>query len=322
MSKQKQKIIELNINQFVYRLIPFKNNNLLILLESSIKCLKSPNYNLEDSLNISINKLKINAICLWKDNHVIIKTPQTFYIIEIKNDNSNFNIISQTNLYENISLRYQKMISLNNNSYLLLNTFDKFIVLEEKGINVFQTEKIFYHKNGFNSFIQIRKNEIVCNSSDEKKVYFINIHKGKILSVINDINIYIIDVDSFCLVNRNILAMGGDLRDGIYFFDINTRQKIYHYKEDWRGYNSLLSLGNNKFLGESYCGRCYGESDDEEEELYCTHYFEYNENENKIKIYKYSVDRVYDLKRNNFIKFNGIDKIAYSSKKIIYIESL
>ena len=116
--------------------------------------------------------------------------------------------------------------------------------------------------------------------------------------------------------------MGGDLRDGIYFFDINKRELIYHYKEDWRGYHCLLNIGNNKFLGESYCGRCYGESDDELEELYCTHYFKYDEKNNKIKPYKYSNDGVYELKRYNFIKFNNIDKIAYCSNKNLYIENL
>ena len=130
------------------------------------------------------------------------------------------------------------------------------------------------------------------------------------------------DIDSFCLVNKNVLAMGGDLRDGLYLFDINKRELIIHYKEDYRGYNSLLSLGNNKFLGESYCGRCYGESDDEEEELYCTNFFEFNDEENKIKIYKSSVDRIYDLRRGNFIKFNEANKIAYSSKNNLYIENI
>ena len=130
------------------------------------------------------------------------------------------------------------------------------------------------------------------------------------------------DRDIFCMVNKNILAMGGDLRNGIYFFDINKRELMYQYKEDWRGYNSLLNIGNNKFLGESYEGRNYAESDDEDEELYCTKYFEYNEKENKIKAYKFSDNRIAELKRENFIKFNNINKIGYSNKSNIFIESL
>jgi hypothetical protein len=298
-----------------------QNNNLLVVLKTLIKCLKSPDYSIENALDISINNQGIDAVCLWKNNIIIVKTNQKFYFIHINEGNYNFNIISEFNLLENIMLKSQKMISLNNKSNLLINTIGKFIILNEHQPNLLQIEKVFFGINA-NSFIQIRKNEIVCNSSEKKEVYFINFKKGNIISKINNINIYILDIDSFCLVNKNVLAMGGDLRDGIYLFDINKRELINHYKEDYRGYNCLLSLGNNKFLGESYCGRCYGESDDEEEELYCTHFFEFNEKENKIAIYKYSVDRIYDLKRINFIKFNEANKIAYSSKNNLYIENI
>ena len=321
MSQQKRIIIEYNINQPIFRLISLQNNNLLVVLKTLIKCLKSPDYSIENALDISINNQGIDAVCLWKNNIIIVKTNQKFYFIHINEGNYNFNIISEFNLLENIMLKSQKMISLNNKSNLLINTIGKFIILNEHQPNLLQIEKVFFGINA-NSFIQIRKNEIVCNSSDKKEVYFINFKKGNIISKINNINIYILDIDSFCLVNKNVLAMGGDLRDGIYLFDINKRELINHYKEDYRGYNCLLSLGNNKFLGESYCGRCYGESDDEEEELYCTHFFEFNGKENKIKLYKYSIDRIYELRRVNFIKFNEANKIAYSSKNNLYIENI
>jgi hypothetical protein len=321
MLEQKRNIIEYNINQPIFRLISLQNNNLLVVLKTLIKCLKSPDYSIENALDISINNQGIDAVCLWKNNIIIVKTNQKFYFIHINEGNYNFNIISEFNLLENIMLKSQKMISLNNKSNLLINTIGKFIILNEHQPNLLQIEKVFFGINA-NSFIQIRKNEIVCNSSEKKKVYFINSKKGNIISTINNINIYILDIDSFCLVNKNVLAMGGDLRDGIYLFDINKRELIYHYKEDYRGYNCLLSLGNNKFLGESYCGRCYGESDDEEEDLYCTHFFEFNGEENKIKLYKYSIDRIYELRRVNFIKFNEANKIAYSSKNNLYIENI
>lgn len=322
MSGQKTNLIEYNINQFIYRQIPLQNNNLLVVLKTQIKCLKAPNYSLEDALDISINNQEeIDAACQWKNNTIIIKTKQKFYFIYINEGNYNFNIISEFDLLKDIMLKRQKMISLNNKSKLLLNTIDKFLILNEYQPNLLQIEKAIFGINA-NSFIQIRENEIVCNSSEKNEVYFINLKKGNIITKIKNINIYILDIDSFCLVNKNVLAMGGDLRDGLYFFDINKRELIIHYKEDYRGYNSLLSLGNNKFLGESYCGRCYGESDDEEEELYCTNFFEFNDKENKIKIYKYSKDRIYDLKRSNFIKFNKANKIAYSSKHNLYIENI
>jgi len=322
MYEIKPKKLEININQYIYRLICLQNNDLLVLLDTKIKCLKSPDYGLDNSLDISFNNSNIDSICLWKNNRIIVKTPLNLYIIELFLNNTNYRIVSTSKIFENISLRYQKMVPLNNYKRLLLNTSNKFIILEEALPNSLQTLNSFFYKLGFNSFIQIRENEIVCNSSDEKRVFFIDFLKGKILAKINNIKVYIGDIDPFCFINDNIIAMGGDLRDGIYFFDIDKRELIYNYKEDWRGYHSLLNIGKNKFLGESYCGRCYGESDDESEELYCTHFFEYDEKENKIKPYKYSEDRIYDLRRSNFIKFKDIDKIAYCSNNIIYIENL
>ena len=194
--------------------------------------------------------------------------------------------------------------------------------MEEYDSNKFQVQYHFNYNFGFNSFIQTKQNEIVCNSSDENKVFFIDIKKGKIIKVINDIKVYIEDVDSFCFVNNEIIAMGGDLRDGIYLFDINLRELIYHYKKDRNGYHSLLYLGNNKFLGEAYGGRVYGESDDESEELYSTEYFIFNNENNKIKKYKSGEGRIYALKRTNYIKFNNLKKIAYYSNKNVYIENI
>ena len=322
MSQIKQKKIEININEYVYRLICLQNNDLLVLLDTRIICLKSPDYILNNSLVISFNNSNIDSICLWKNNHIIVKTPSNLYILELNLNNTNYRIVSTSNLYENIMLRYQRMISLNSYTKLLLNTSKKYIILEEALPNFFQTRNSFFYKLGFNSYIQIRENEIVCNSSNERRVFFIDFLKGKILAKINNIKVYIGDIDPFCFINNNIIAMGGDLRDGIYFFDINKRELIYNYKEDWRGYHSLLNIEKNKFLGESYSGRCYGESDDESEELYCTHFFEYDEKENKIKTYKYSEDRIYALRRSNFIKFNEGGKIGYSSNNIISIENL
>ena len=113
MSDQKPKIIEKNINQYIYRLINLENNDLLVLLYTNIKCLKSPNYILQDALDNSFNNTKIDSICLWKNNHIIVKTPQNFYVIELYLNNTNYRIITQINLYNNFSLRLQKMIYLN-----------------------------------------------------------------------------------------------------------------------------------------------------------------------------------------------------------------
>ena len=316
-----QKII-CNIQQYVYRLLPLQNNDLLILLEKKMLCIKSPSYSLNNSLEITFQNTKIDGICLWKNNHVIVKTPKKLIMIELFDNNTNFRIISEQNILEDIFLRYQKIISLNNYTKILLNTIKKFIIMEENNPYLFQVQMHFTHNLGFNSFIQIKKDEIVANSSDEKKVFFIDIKKGKIIKEINDIKVYIEDVDTFCFVNDNIIAVGGDLRDGIYLFDINIRELIYHYKKDWNGFHSLLYLGNNQFLGEAYEGRVYGESDDESEELYSTIFFKFNKEKNKIKKYRIGESRIYALKRSNFIKFNDSNKIAYYANKNVFIENL
>ena len=127
MSDRKTNLIEYNINQFIYRLIPLQNNNLLVILKTLIKSLKAPDYSLENSLDISINNQEeIDAVCQWKNNIIIIKTKQKFYFIHINEGNYNFNIISEFELLNDIRLKRQKMISLNNKSKLLLNTIGKF----------------------------------------------------------------------------------------------------------------------------------------------------------------------------------------------------
>ena len=311
-----------DIQQYVYRLIHLDNNDLLVLLESKLICLKSPNYSLNNVLETSFQNSKIDAICLWRNNHVIVKTKEKLIVIELFDNNSNFRIVSELNIFQNMFLRYQKIISLNNYTKILLNTMNKFIIMQENTPYTFQVKFSLSHNFGFNSFIQIKKDELMANSSDEKKVFFIDIIKGKIIKEIPKINIYIEDVDTFCFVNNDIVAMGGDLREGIYLFDINNRELIEQFKKDWNGFHSLLYLGNNKFLGESYEGRCYGESDDELEDLYCTIFFEYKSETNSIKKYKTGEGRIYALKRSNYIKFKGENKIAYYTNKTVCIERI
>ena len=72
MLEQKRNIIEYNINQPIFRLIPLQNSNLLVVLKTLIKCLKSPDYSIENTLDISINNQGIDAVCLWKNNNIIV----------------------------------------------------------------------------------------------------------------------------------------------------------------------------------------------------------------------------------------------------------
>ena len=325
MVDKNQKIIERHLNETIYRLFLLENNDLLILLEFKILRLQMPDYKIEKSKEIIINNLKLFEMCLWKNNQILIISLDKLYSIQLYDNNDKYEIIIELNLYNNVNTKFKRFIQvipLKNYSKFILNSYGKFLIYNELPNNCFQSKMTFKNPKSFQSFIQIRNNEIVCNSENEKKVYFIDIKKGTILSKINNINTFILDRDIFCLINKNILGIAGNLRNGIYFLDINKRELIYQYKEDWRGYNCLLNIGNNKFLGESYEGRSYAESDDEDEELYCTKFFEYNEKENKIKPYKFSNHRIVELKRNNFIKFKNIERICYTTKKSFYIENL
>jgi hypothetical protein len=87
MSEQKRNIIEYNINQPIFRLIPFQNNSLLVVLKTLIKCLKPPDYSIENTLDISINNQVIVCACIWKNNIIIVKTNQKFYFIHINEGN-------------------------------------------------------------------------------------------------------------------------------------------------------------------------------------------------------------------------------------------
>ena len=318
-------IKECKINKKILRLLPLDNNDLLALLNSEILCLKNPDYILENALHIIIEDSKLYSICLWKDNQILVNTSDYLYLIQLYDNNTKYKINIKKYLYTSISLRpyhCQCIMPLNNYTKVLLNKFGQFAIFGQLSDKTFQSEFDFKNIKSFQSFIQIRNNEIVCNSENEKKVYFIDISKALILKVINNIQTFYLDIDVFCIINNNILGMAGDLRSGIYFFDINQRELIYQFKEDWRGYHTLLNIGKNLFLGESYAGRSYAESDDEDEELYCTKFFKYDEKENKIKAYKFSNDRIAELKRINFKKFNNLEKIAYVAKRSIFIEDI
>ena len=325
MENKNKNLIKVQLSEKIYRLLSLDNNDLLILLEFKILCLKNPDYKLENSLAININDLKLLEMSFWKNNHILVLTKDNIYYIQLYENNTKYKIILKINLYNYINLKFKRFIQIipiKEYTKFILNTFGKFLIYGHLSNNTFQSEMTFIHIKSFQSFIQIKENEIVCNSETEKKVYFIDLTNGEILSKINNIVTFILDRDIFCLINKNILGMAGDLRNGIYFFDINRRELIYQYKEDWRGYNCILNIGNNKFLGESYEGRSYAESDDEDEEIYCTKFFEYNEKENKIKSYKISNSRTAELKRKNFIKFKDIERIAYVENKTIYLEDL
>ena len=57
MTDRNKNIIKHELNEKILRILPRENNDLLILLQSKILCLKSPNYKFENALNIIINDI-------------------------------------------------------------------------------------------------------------------------------------------------------------------------------------------------------------------------------------------------------------------------
>lgn len=92
----------INIQIYAYRLIPLDNSDLLIQLEAKILCLKSPNYSLNNILEINFPNTMIDGICAWKNNYIIIKTKQKLIVIELLNNNTNYRIVSEQVIFENM----------------------------------------------------------------------------------------------------------------------------------------------------------------------------------------------------------------------------
>ena len=180
-----------------------------------------------------------------------------------------------------------------------------------------QLNLIYKSKYSFFSIFQINENKLVISSYFEKSIIFLNTKFWTIISTINNIDLSLSN-EIFCMINNDILAVGGDLRSGIYFIDVKNHILKNQYKNNFFGYTILLNLENERFLGESFSGRCYGESDDEEEDLLCTEIYQYDNIKIEPKLIKSGIDRNNFNKRTFIIKLKNFDKIAYFVGKILY----
>ena len=301
-------------NIIIKGILELNNNNLVIYSDKIIHILKYPNYEIRLTIQKKDFQL-IYSICEYKSNYLIISFKTIILMIKL-NDNFEYEIISSCN----IPFICYKIFTLNNRNKILCNFFNSFSIMEIINNKSMQLNYIFKCKYSYYSILQVNKNEIVCSSYFEKCIRFIDIKFGTIISIINNIDLSF-NEEIFCIVNKNILCVGGDLRSGIYFIDIDNHILLNQYKKNYLGYTILLSLENKKFLGETFSGRYYGESDDENEDLLCTQIYEYDSENIKPILIKDGTDRNLIEKRSKIIKLKKENKIAFFVRKILCISN-
>lgn len=302
-------------NEKIKSILELNNQNIILYSDKTIYILKYPKY--EISFIIQNEKfISINYICEYKPNILFISTNNKIQKIELKNNNSEYEILSSYNIQFNC----YKLIPLKNSNKILYNSYKSFSIIENINEHTIQLNLIYKPIYSFFSIFQINENKLVISSYFEKSIKFLNITFWTIISIINNIDLSL-NNEIFCMINNDILAVGGDLRSGIYFIDVKNHILKNQYKNNFFGYTILLNLENERFLGESFSGRYYGESDDEEEDLLCTEIYKYDNVKIEPKLIKSGIDRNNANKRSFIIKLKNCDKIAYFVDKILYIEN-
>ena len=302
-------------NEKIKRILELNNQNIILYSDKTIYILKYPKY--EISFIIQNEKfMSINYICEYKPNILIISSKNKIYKIELNNNNSQYEILSTYNIQFNC----YKLLPLKNSNKILYNSYHFFSIIENINEHIMQLNLIYKSKYSFFSIFQINENKLVISSYFEKSIIFLNTKFWTIISTINNIDLSLSN-EIFCMINNEILAVGGDLRSGIYFIDVKNHILKNQYKKNFYGYTILLNLENERFLGESFSGRCYGESDDEEEDLLCTEIYQYDNIKIEPKLIKSGIDRNNFNKRTFIIKLKNFDKIAYFVGKILYVEN-
>ena len=302
-------------NEKIKSILELNNQNIILYSDKTIYILKYQKYEISFVIQ-NENFISINYICEYKQNILIISTKNKIYKVQLKNNNSQYEILSS----HNIQFSCYKLLPLKNTNKILYNSYSLFSIIENINRHTMQLNLIYKPIYSFYSIFQINENNLVVSSYFEKSIIFLNINFWTIISIINNIDLSLSN-EIFCMINNEILAVGGDFRSGIYFIDIKNHILKNQYKKNFYGYTILLNLENERFLGESFSGRCYGESDDEEEDLLCTEIYKYDNVKIEPKLIKSGIDRNNFNKRSFIIKLKNFDKIAYFVDKILYIEN-
>ena len=131
MENKNQNLIEVKLSENIFRLFSLDNYDLLILLEFKILCLKNPNYKLENSIEITINDLKLLEMSLWKNNHILVITKDNLYYIQLYENNNKYKIVLTVNLYNYINIKFKRFIQiipLKEYTKFILNSYGKFLI--------------------------------------------------------------------------------------------------------------------------------------------------------------------------------------------------
>ena len=111
-------------NEKIKSILELNNQNIILYSDKTIYILKYPKY--EISFIIQNEKfISINYICEYKPNILFISTNNKIQKIELKNNNSEYEILSSYNIQFNC----YKLIPLKNSNKILYNSYKFFSII-------------------------------------------------------------------------------------------------------------------------------------------------------------------------------------------------
>ena len=263
MKKKKDdfdKRIKKNVNfilndNWVSFLLILSNNKLISCFNDGLLKI----YNNVDNIykNISLIKEHNKRInyCLELNINIILtcSLDYTMKIIILENE-MNYKINQILTSHKDSVL---KSIKIKDNYIISLSRDNEFIIwnLNNKN-NLYDNEtRVIYQKtNSYCNILKIKENEIIISNQNEESLKFYDLINYKIKIILHNIKVTW-TVNNMCLINKNLLCIGGNDSGGFYLiniFNYNINQIICGLKWIYCIYlckdNSIILGGRNNIL--------------------------------------------------------------------------
>ncbi len=193
-------------------------------------------------LKINNNKDNLNYIDQLKNENLILCFNKIIRIIRLLKNNS-YKIIQDINAHESDVWNVKELY----NSNLISCSHDKCLKIWSKKNENEEYREVYKisESNYFNDILEIKPNEIIYDVYDTM-IKFYNIKKKIEIKKIENLNLTSAGRgNSMIQMNKNTIVVGGDQK--IYFFDINTYEKIADIKYSYWIY-SLLKINDESFI--------------------------------------------------------------------------
>jgi hypothetical protein len=193
-------------------------------------------------LKINNNKDNLNYIDQLKNENLILCFNKIIRIIRLLKNNS-YKIIQDINAHESDVWNVKELY----NSNLISCSHDKSLKIWSKKNENEEYREVYKisESNYFNDILEIKPNEIIYDVYDTM-IKFYNIKKKIEIKKIENLNLTSAGRgNSMIQMNKNTIVVGGDQK--IYFFDINTYEKIADIKYSYWIY-SLLKINDESFI--------------------------------------------------------------------------